>query len=108
MAEITITNEQKQPFSVLPVTESGKEATLLDGAIRLSVISGEGAFVVGGDGLSGELISSDTPGDTTYLLEADADIGEGVELIQETITMHVSGAQAKSFGLMFGDPVSKY
>jgi hypothetical protein len=106
MQEATITNEQKIAFALNPITESGNVAPL-DGPPRLSVVSGDGAFNLAEDGLSGELISTDTPSDTTYLLEADADLGEGTELIQETILIHTAGAKAKNFGFAFSTPVPK-
>lgn len=106
MQEATITNEQKIMFSLNPVTDAGHPASF-DGSPRLSIVSGNGTFSLAEGGFSGELVSTETPGDTTYLLEADADLGDGVELIQETILIHTAGAKAKSFGFSFGTPQPK-
>lgn len=106
MQETTITNEQKIPVTLKPVTDTGKPAKL-DGAPVWTVVSGEATVVPAADGLSADLISSDTPGDTVFLVDGDADLGSGVEDIQETITLHVSGANAKNLGISFGAPVPK-
>jgi hypothetical protein len=52
-------------------------------------------------------VSGDAPGTTEYLVEADADLGEGVVTIQEAVELVVSGAQAVQFGLVAGTPVAK-
>ncbi len=106
MQETTITNEQKVNVTLKPVTDTGKPAKL-DGAPVWSVVSGDSTVVSASDGLSADLVSSDTPGDTVFLVDGDADLGSGVEDIQETITLHVSGANAKNLGIAFGTPVPK-
>lgn len=105
-AEITLTVEQKVTATLKPVTATGKPATL-DGAPVWSVISGTGTVVPATDGLSADLISSDTPGDTTYLVDGDADLGTGVVDIQDTVLVHVTGANAANLGLTLGTPVPK-
>ena len=106
MVETTITNEQKVNVTLSPKTDSGKPAKL-DGAPVWTVVSGDSTVVAAADGLSADLISSDTPGDTTFLVDGDADLGTGVEDVQETITLHVSGANAKNLGIAFGTPTLK-
>jgi hypothetical protein len=103
---IKITNEQKVNVALTPKTDGGKPAKL-DGAPAWSVVSGDSTLVVAADGLSADLVSSDTPGDTTFLIDADADLGEGVENLQETITLTVSGANARNLGITVGTPVNK-
>lgn len=106
--ELTITNEQKIPVTLNPTTDAGKPAELEDDpAPKWSVVSGDSQVVASPDGKSAELISSDTPGDTVFMVEADADIGDGVENLVDTITLHVQGARAKNLGLSAGDPVTK-
>jgi hypothetical protein len=99
--EISITNEQKVKATLTPVTDTGKPAKL-DGAPAWAVISGNSQVVVAEDGLSADLISSDDPGDTVILVKADADVGEGVEEISDTITLKVVGATAKNLGVTLG------
>ena len=104
--QLSITNEQKVKLTIKPVTATGKPAKL-DGAPTWTVQSGDSTVTPAPDGLSADFISSDIPGVTVVLLEADADIGEGVEPISESIELTVTGANAKSFGLVAGTPEPK-
>lgn len=104
--EITITNEQKVPVTLAPVTDTGKPAKL-DGAPTWEVVSGNSTVVPAADGLSADLISADDPGDTQFLIKADADLGAGVVEISDTIKLTVTGALAKSLGITVGTPVAK-
>ena len=60
---VSITNEQKVKVTLKPVTETGKPAKL-DGKPAWTAIAGNSQVVVADDGLSADLISSDTPGET--------------------------------------------
>ncbi len=106
MLEITITNEQQVNVTLHPVTETGKPAQV-DGAPTWTVQSGDATVTPAADGLSADLISSDTPGDTQILVEADADLGSGVITISDIITLHVAHANAANLGLVAGDPTPK-
>lgn len=106
--DLNITNEQKIPVTVNPTTATGKPASL-DGALRVSVVSGASTFTQDpASPNSVMLVSSDTPGDTTFLIEGDSDLtpddanGGGVQLIQDTVTLHVAGALAANLGLSAG------
>jgi len=104
--ELKITNEQKVNVTITPRTDTGKPAKL-DGSPAWTVVSGNSQVVVSEDGLSADLISSDEPGDTIVVVKADADLGEGVEEISDSITLTVIGATAKNLGLAAGAPVPK-
>ena len=106
MLEVNITNEQQVKVSLKPVTATGKPATL-DGVPTWEVVSGDSTFSAAGDGLSADLVSGDNPGDTDYLVKADADLGEGVVEISDIVRLHVAGAQADNLGLSAGDPAPK-
>jgi hypothetical protein len=106
MIDITITNEQKVTFTLAPITATGKAAKV-DGAPVWTVQSGDSTVVTAADGLSASLVSSDTPGDTVVLVEADADLGSGVETISDIIQLHVQGARAQNLGLTAGTPEPK-
>lgn len=106
MIEITLTNEQQVVATLKPVTATGKPAKV-DGAPKWTVVSGDGTVVPADDGLSATLVTPDLPGDTTYLVDADADLGSGVEDLQDTITVHTTGANAKNLGIALGTPVAK-
>ncbi len=104
--DLTITNEQKVQVTLNPVTDTGKPAKL-DGAPTWSVINGTSTLDIAADGLSAFLVSGDDPGDSDFLVSADADLGSGVTEISDTIRLHVAGAQAKNLGLVAGTPVAK-
>ena len=105
MLSLTCTNEQKIRVTVTPTTSAGRPATL-DGDVSVTVVSGDSTFNLMPPNAF-ELISSDTPGATTFLVEADADLGSGVVLIQDTITLDVAGALAVNLGLTAGAPEPK-
>lgn len=106
MLEITITNEQQVNVTLHPVTATGRPAPV-DGAPTWTVQSGNSTVNPAADGLSADLISSDTPGDTEILVEADADLGQGIVPISDIIRLSVAGAMAANLGLVAGDPTPK-
>lgn len=107
---ISITTEQKVNVKIVPVTSTGKPAKL-DGKptwTKLSPQDPDGAtLVVAADGLSAFLVSSDVIGDTVFQVDADADLGAGVETISAQITLSVVDAQASSLGLTADSPIPK-
>lgn len=104
--EVTITNEQEVDLTLKPVTLTGKPAELDEPPVW-TVVSGTSTITPSADGLSAVARSADEPGDTVYLVEGDADLGEGVEKISDTVTLHVSGARAANLGLAAGTPREK-
>lgn len=106
MLELKITNEQKIEVTLNPVTLTGKPAEL-DGDAQFTVISGDSTVEPLPGGRSAFLVSSDSPGDTEVLVEADADLGDGVETISDIIKLTVEGAKAASLGLVAKDAVPK-
>ena len=103
--DVSSTNEQKVPIGISPVTLTGNPAAL-DGPIVVTVVSGE-ATVEMVDDKNFFVVSGSNPGDTTFLVEGDADLGAGVEAIQDTIVYHVAGAKAVNLGLNAGAAVPK-
>ena len=104
---LQITNEEKIRVTANPTTARGAPA-LLDGPLRVSVISGNGSFDQAALAPNEVyLVSPDVPGDTTYLIEGDTDLGAGVQLIQDTVTLQVTGALAQNLGLFAGPPEPK-
>jgi hypothetical protein len=104
--EIALTNEEKVQITINPTTSTGKPATL-DGAPTWTITSGDATLAVAVGGLSAFLISGDSLGDSTVLVEADADLGQGVETIADTVLLHVNGALAKNLGLAAGPAIPK-
>lgn len=105
MVEITLTNEQKVKVTATPVTATGKPAPV-DGAVVFTVQAGD-CTVNELDDFSAEIVSGDNPGDSVILVSADADLGDGVETVADTVTVHVEGARAASLGLTVGAPEPK-
>jgi len=105
-AEVSITNEQKIKATLTPKTDAGKPAKL-DGVPTWEVVSGNSTVIVAADGLSADLVSSDDPGDTVFIIRADANLGAGVEEVSDTVRLTVVGATAKNLGLTLGTPEPK-
>jgi len=102
----TCNNEQKiVGLAVNYLTASGNPA-VVDGPTRFSVQSGDGSVVQNGDH-GFDAISGSALADTVILIEADADLGAGVRLIQDTYTLSVTGVEAASLGVSGGTVVPK-
>ena len=103
--QVTITNEQKVLVTLNPTTGAGHPAKV-EGKPNWN-ISGLSTLVVAEDGMSAYLVSSDETGQSTIIVTADADLGEGVELIQGQIDLTVISAKAQNLGLAVGTPEPK-
>lgn len=106
MLELDITTEQKRNVVITPRTAVGNPASL-DGAPSWTVASGNCTLEIAPDGLSADIISADTPGESMIVIEADADLGAGFVPISDSIKMVVNGAMAVSLGLTAGPAVPK-
>ena len=104
--DLTIQNDQKIPVTITPVTATGKPATV-DGVPTWTLVNGDATIAVAANGLTAELVSADTPGESNFLVEADADLGAGVETISDTIKLTVTSAKAVNLGLAAGPAVLK-
>jgi len=102
--DLQCTNEEKIFVTVNPVTANGNPAAL-DGAVRVTP-TGEGTVEMVSD-TSFFVVSGGNPGATTYLVEGDADLGEGIVLLQDSINLNVSGALASNLGINAASPVLK-
>jgi len=103
---ITITNEQKVEVTLAPTTEAGNPATL-DGAPVWTVVSGDATLEVAADGLSAFLVSGAADVNSVIEVTADADLGEGVVTLTDTIDLAVVAASASALGLVAATPVLK-
>ena len=104
---IACTNEEQVPITAAPVTASGGPATV-DGPLRVTVVSGDGTVLQDpGTPLVFRAVSGSGGGDTVYRVQADADLGGGETLIEDTVTLTVTSASAASFGLSAGAPEPK-
>ena len=102
---VTITNEQKIQVTLAPTTAAGNPATL-DGAPVWAVAAGDATIEVAADGLSCYLISGE-PGNSQITVTADADLGEGVVNLTDTVDLAVVPASASQLGLVTGSPELK-
>jgi len=102
--DLQCTNEEKILVTVNPVTSGGKPASL-DGPVRVTP-TGTGTVEMVSD-VSFFVVSGDDPSATTYLVEGDADLGEGIILLQDSINLNVSSANASNLGLTVATPVLK-
>lgn len=103
---ITITNEQKVQVTLMPTTEAGNPATL-DGVPTWAVTEGDATLEVAEDGLSAHLISGEADVNSVITVTADADLGEGVVEITDTIDLAVVSASASRLGIATDEPVLK-
>ena len=102
---ITLTDEQKIPVTLAPVTAAGNPAQV-DGVPLWTVVEGDATLEVAPDGMSCYLISG-TVGNSQITVSADADLGSGVNTITDTIDLAVVSAQASSLGLVVGTAEAK-
>lgn len=106
--KIKISDEQQVNVKLNPVTPKGKPVKV-DGIPVWAIADPPGdtvsTLVPAADGLSCLLVSSVLPGVTNITVSADADLGEGVNTISDTIELTVTDPQATSLGLV-ADPAT--
>jgi hypothetical protein len=103
---ITITDEQKVNLTLQPTTQGGKPAQV-DGVPTWEVTGGDATLEVAADGMSAYLISGAANTNSTIEVTADADLGEGMQEITDTIDLAVVAANASQLGLVAGTPELK-
>lgn len=104
MLQITITTDQKVVARIEPRSNSGNPLAF-EGIAEWGILAGEGTVEAADDGLSAELVSSDTPGNTIYMVTIDADVGLGVEEVSGLIL--VSSIDPNGIGMIASAPVPK-
>jgi hypothetical protein len=103
---ITITNEEKVQVVLAPTTAAGNPA-MLDGIPVWEVVEGDATIEVADDGMSAMLISGAADVNSKINVSADADLGEGVVSLTDTIDLAVVPASASKLGIQVGTPVLK-
>jgi len=98
MYSVTSNNEEKVVISLAPVTAAGNPAPL-DGMPTWAVMSGDATLEVSADGMSCTFISGVANVINEVSVTADADLGEGVRTISETIVYTVTPAEAATLGI---------
>lgn len=103
---ITITNEQKVLVTLAPTTEAGNPATV-DGVPAWTIESGDAVVEPSEDGMSAYIISGEANVNSVITVMADADLGDGVVNIKDTIDLAVVAASASNLGVVAGTPELK-
>jgi len=104
---VNIDDTQKVTVTAAPTDAAGNPAGI-DGALTVAVQSGNCTFTQDpASPLSFVIVSGSTPGASVLLVSADADLGAGVQTIQDTVTVNVTAALAQNLGLSVGTPVAK-
>lgn len=111
MPTIVIGKSHKRPFRLQPVDVAGEPARV-DGApvwassdpsiVTVETVDGLSGFIVP---VGGAQALGDPPVQVT--VTADADLGEGVRSLTESIAVFVDAEEATSLGLVVGDPEPK-
>lgn len=97
---------QKIQVALNPRNSSGQPA-LLDGVPVWRVVSGSATLVPAFNGWAAYLVAGDVPGDSQILVEADADLGQGVETISGIITLRTFNILSANMGLVASQPEPK-
>jgi len=102
MINATCTTDQKVKITANPRKPTGGP-TALDGDLDVTVASGAGTSEpVDGDPKS-FYVSSDEPGETTFVVKGKADLGAGATVdIEDVVVLTVVGRNAHAFGLYAG------
>jgi hypothetical protein len=105
MPEANMTTEYWIQAAIAPETDAGNPAAI-DGDPVWSVVSGPGDIseLDPPDPLK-RWLGSLTPGDTTFLVQADADLGAGTVEVAETFLLHFTNPQAANLHGTLGEPV---
>lgn len=98
MYSVTSNNEEKVVISLAPVTAAGNPAPL-DGMPTWTVTSGDATLEVAEDGMSCTMLSGAANVINEISVSADADLGEGIRSISETIVYTVTPAEAATLGI---------
>lgn len=107
---VTCTNAEKKTVFITPKTDpvsgfpGGRPAAYQPGSLVITPRAGGDGTVEYDENFPGQFkaVSGELLGDTIYDLSADADLGAGVVPITDTVTLTVTSAQAKNFGLTEG------
>lgn len=108
--DFTSTTEEKIALRINPTTKAGKPSAVEAGKTTLSILTGgataaaatqdeiDADTAAGNSGLVGFLISEDSAGTSTWKVEADADLGEGVATISDGGTYSYNSPLAANLG----------
>jgi hypothetical protein len=98
MITVTSTTEEKVTVVLSPTTAAGNPA-VVDGIPTYEVLEGDVILQPSEDGLSCDIISGSPDTINQIAVKADADLGEGVRELTETIVYTVTAPEAASLGV---------
>lgn len=95
MLEVSAPNNRAVFVTASPTDASGRPA-VVDGGLSAESDNGEGSTFAGPNPLSLYLLATQDSftGDITYLIRADADLGEGIKEVSDTVLVHWTPAEA--------------
>jgi hypothetical protein len=104
---LVLTDIQKVTLSISPKSAAGNPAPV-DGVPSWSVSDASVAsIVVSENGLSAEVVTTGALGTVQVVVDADADLGEGVETITGVLDIEVKASAAVTLDIGAGVPESK-
>lgn len=102
--EVRMSSEMKALVAIAPVTLGGQPAPLdgpaiftMNGACPVDQVADNQCWVYG----------SGAGADSVLTIKGDADLGEGVVTIMDTVVFHIEHPQAAALGTTVGEPVLK-
>lgn len=106
MAEVTMTDEQQVLIHAVPQTAAGNVGAV-EGQVEFSVASGACTLGEQPGPTSIWVVSGNDPGDSVIHLRGDADLGAGIQHIEDDVTVHVLQALAVAFSITADAPILK-
>jgi len=104
---LVLTDIQKVTLSISPKSAAGNPAPV-DGVPSWSVSdTSVASIVVSENGLSAEVVTTGALGTVQVVVDADADLGEGVETITGVLDIEVKASAAVTLDIGAGVPESK-
>lgn len=101
--EVTLNSEQRVKITVNPVTPKGKPSKIQPGSLLLEPDSSS-VTIEPIDDNNAWIVGTENDGDTIVTVSGDADLGEGVVTIRDTVLVHVADAPATQLGVSVGTP----
>lgn len=99
-------NTQKLPFTITSKDVNGNPQPVEN--FKAEVLNDADLTIeMNADGISGFVVSGDTLGTSQVKFSADAQLGDGEVIIEETHDIIVTNPQAVSLGTTFGTAVPK-
>ena len=100
---VEFNENERQDFTVTPTKLDGSPGQIEAGSLTVATQSGPAEGVVLSDG-EVRVRAMGAPGASSLLLTADADLGEGVQLISEVFEVNAAALLATNLGVQPSGP----